>query len=637
MKILEDQGKKGIVIFLLVLFLYITDIPALGIAAKLVVYLFLLGFFIRKELKLQGNEITESIFLSVLGTVCFGLILGNMVFVADLISRIAVITILAGLFVKQDMQLQLPKIGTTVRDYTLIFLIGGIPFILIFILNPTYSLISDGWWQCSILNTIDQGKLPPANPWSVQSTLAYPYAYHILIKYAIGKLDCFASFNLFALITTWLTMIAIYEIAKGIYKNRTTAIIAGLSFILISHTGGIAFLYDMLIKLPQLGVSGYLEFLKTIHGPHQYYGTMAFMKSLVITPMQMATMMNSIHFMGLAFLLYFLSKKNTLAIGGSLALLVVANPIIAVVGGLTTLLYFTMTKRKEEVIKDLLIIAGICLLVGFNYFLAIITKTSVVSESLLAKGNASFWPGYFAAYIPLIIISMTFFNRYDKCEEIYLLLAFALAAFVGAVVLAKGPAYLATDFVIFYSICCAFFFADILKDWRKSLPQIALVCLLMIPTFLVVGSYSYYKIPLSQDELAASNWIKENTKEQTVFLATINLQNKSNLTASQINTSNLTANLPPKIDIHQYVPVFGKRYLYFGDPYLLYVYGEDYSRGMMTHQKIFAERKVCEGLNNTIIDYVYVDQKKLYLQEPLPKCVKEVYRNSKVRIYGVIS
>jgi hypothetical protein len=430
----------------------------------------------------------------------------------------------------------------------------------------------------------------------------------------------------------------VYEVAKAAYDNRKTAIIAALSFLFLSHTGGIAFLFDLLLVLPQFGIDGYLTFLKTVHGPHQYYGTMAFTNSLVITPMQMATMMNSFHFMGLAFVLYFLLKKQAVPLALSLAILVVANPIIAIVGALTILLYFSLTMEKMEMFKQLAIIGLICLFVDSSYLLAAFGKVGVVGDSMLAKGDPSFWPGYFAAYLPLIIIAMGFFKEQEKGKEhALLLLCFALAALAGSVLLAKGPAYIATDFVLFYAVCCAYFFAAILHDVKKALPQLALALLLMIPTFLVVGSYSYYKIPLSAEDLAAAEWIKANTTQNSVFLASIDLKEKSNITSAEINSTNLSAYLPLQIDIHQYVPVFGKRLLYFGDPYILYVYGEDFRQPMKVHQQAFAEGKVCIALFGTTIDYVYVNDQNLFFAEPLPDCIIEKYRNANVRIYEVIS
>lgn len=598
---------------------YLVEVPGLSVVSSLVIHIFLLGFVARLWIQRKsGSVIIESVLLSLVVTTAIGLLLGNFFTVADLGSRLFMLGILlvGALMKRKEIEtavnriiLELKKEGQT---YLLIVGATAIPFFIIFLANPTYGLISDGWWHCSIYNTVTLDTLPPSNPWYSGESLGYPYAYHVYLAYAARMLHCLDGLNLFAFLVAASAMLGIYALGKETFGKKKIAIIAALAFLFISHAGGIVFLYDLIRLLPTLGLEGYFDFLKSVHGPHVYYGHLRFLDFSVLIPFQMASMMAVFHFGLLVALLYFLFKRAKIIVGLALGGLFATNPVVGILGGLTTALFVLFTGEWKR-IAIWIGAAILALLVAGNYIQATLEKMQVIGGEISSVAGPSLLLGFLLGYIALIVLAVPFFRTWKRTPTYKLWLSFILAAIIGIIAVGKLTDYIYTNLIILLAVATAPVWTGILKEPRKHLLGLGLLLVLIIPTFLVVGSYSYYKIPLSQEELDAAAWIEKNTEAHDIFLVSMDLTQSLN--------------------IHQYVTVFAKRRIYLGDPGLMKTYGEDTEAGVETYKQIF-EQKDAQAICNAKekgIDYIYANKEEAYLSN---SCLEEVYQNKQIRIYA---
>ena len=598
-------------------FAYLADIPGMALLSALFLHLFFIGFIARAWLGNRRNVVIESLLLSVGITAASGLVLGNAFPVADVWSRATILglTVLGAWLKRRHLSNAWQRLGKEWRiegRWILIILAAAaLPFFVIFLTNPTYGLISDGWWHCSIYNTIQLGGLPPANPWYASEPLGYPYAYHVYLAYAARQLDCFQALNSFNYVVTAIGMLAIYAIAKETFGNKKTATLASVAFLFVSHLGGAVFLYDLIQMLPSTGLEGYLEFLQSVHGPHVYYGHLAFMGSALIIPFQMATMMAGFHFALLGAVLYFLHQRKELVVGVLLGTLVATNPVAGILGVLTTGIFFLLTYSHQR-LKNWIGAAVVGIIIASNYIGALLDKMNVVGGTLVV-GDASphLLAGFIAGYLPLLILTAVFFVRYQKVSTRKIWIGFAIALVIAGLGIGKLPVYIYTDSAFLFAIAMAPWLVG-LWEWKKNWWMVVLVAILAIPTFLVVGSYSYYKMPLDEEELEAAGWMEENTDPSSIFLVSMDLEQRFN--------------------IHQYVPVFAKRRLYLGDPGLMRTYGEDITESLDIYQRIMEEKNpaaICNAKENGI-DYIYFNDGGVLNTS----CTEEVYQHGQVRIYA---
>jgi len=640
---------KRFVAAVLLLLLYFSSWSILSWFAQITVHFFLLGFLLRPWFGLQGkNVFPESVFLSIVVTISLALLLGYLLPVADLPSRVIMLLFacMLGWIKRHELERAFPQLETEDAKYWLaLALLAGAALFSIFIFNPTYGLIADGWWHCSILNTASLDTLPLSNPWYASEPLVYPYAYHLYLSYvARDAPNCLAALNIGAWMTSVVAMLAVYLLAKEMYQSSRTAFVAAASVLLLSHLGGLGFVYDLITQLPSLGIENYLAFLKSVHGPHVHYSQLYFIGASVVTPFQIATMMSMLRLAMLAVLLYFLLKRNVPALALSMATLVVTNPIIAIVSMLTTIAYLILVNRRKttflslfENAKALLLIAVVVVLVTASYLMGALSKPSLIENRLIQPFSfLETLLAFLMVYSPSIFFTVQFFQQ-KRSDGHLLLFCFAGASFLAVLLLLYGMAYVASDIVILFAIGSAHYFVNIF-DRKKFWMPLILAAILLIPTFLIIVSYAYYIIPLEPSQLEASIWLRSNTPAAAVVLPAIDFSFPQRFSSSETFEGEISSYIPTELKIHLYPAVFGERRLAFGDITHLAIYGEDFRPGLAMHQAVFVHRDAATICTLTAkgISYAYVSDEKFYFPEATP-CVEEVYRNDGVRIYRLES
>ena len=627
---------------LLILVFSLVNVHALALISRLIIHVFLLGFFARTLILPKGeNPLFESLILSIALSSSIGLLLGNFLMVASFYSRLFFVLIILVLYAHWIYSKKTMPNFLNSKD---VYFLGILLFLcllslgLLFLLNPTIALLSDGWWHCPVFNTIDLGTLPPQNPWMAGVPLAYPYSYHVFLKYSVGDLlPCVYALDIFSVHLTFLSLFAVYLLAKEIRisrEARKTAFFTAFIFMFISTIGGVFFLYDAITALLHTSLSDFLIFLKSVHGPHMWYSAMKFMGiSGIGVPFQSSAMVGFPQLAYFFAVLYFAIRRNQLAVSICLAPLISNNTIIGIVAALTVALFFIMSHRTGVII--ILRIALISFLINLNYFLALLSKLGNVGASIFgfSKHALPVFVGFLVAYSPLIIISLTNKNRARYSINGRLLLMSLLVAYL-IVHFFFNLVYLYVSMIAFFlvAVSSAEYFTNITFSIEKTnIGKFILLALLSIPILLIISSYIYYSVNLSQDELEASFWLEKNTPKNSVILSSLNFSGSSKDESAYWVKLNNSFTMPSNRQLHIYCAVFGKRLNYLGDLQGLLVYGENFIPRVNLHNQVFVNKNISVlcSLKSYGIDYVYDSYSLL----GNPPCLDIAFNNTKVTVY----
>ena len=630
---------------ILLLALGLLNIPIASNISNAIVYLFLLGFFAREKLGLKDKDraLFESCLLSIGITTSLALLMGIVLPPAAIASKAAMaLVVLSFMLISKDAKIQDVFANRDLRNKNIIMFLGALlPLAFIFALNPTIMFLSDGWWHCSIFNTVGLKSLPPSNPWMAGVSLGYPYSYHLYLNYAFGQGSCVTAMDSFTILMAFLTMAGIFWLTKEIYPQSSNklALIAALMFIFVSTIGGIAFLYDVATKLPAGGVSAYLAFLKGVHGPHAWYSFAKFTGLPGIgMPFAQNAMVGSFHLPLLFGILYFSVRKRFFEAVLLLAPLVSSQPMLGILTSITFGIYVLLTRYLNPIRLAMLAIGA--MLVDITYISALFSKVGSVGSSVLgitskaALGALNF----FIAYLPLVVIAVLFRGKKMTEDGKQMLIAFCAACVLITVFLNLGHLYVTLPAYAVIVILAAPYFEDLSASMKKeNLLKIALILLLFISTAIMIGTYAFFKVPLSQPDIDASLWAKANTKPDAVFLSSMDLKNGSFDQAAldsfwvKNEEARLVASSGRQVNV--YIAVYGGRLSYIGDLQTLFLYGENVIPRLDVYKSVFLERNeksIC-SLSKNGISYVYSGNETFYFESG--PCLSQVYDNGKVRIY----
>ncbi|MCX6777333.1 MAG: hypothetical protein NT157_00425, partial [Candidatus Micrarchaeota archaeon] len=387
-----DAKSKHVAAALIILsILYVAEVPYLSLLARLLFHTLLLGYLARKPLGLGKSRwvLFESILLSIAVTTCAGMLAGVYLPVAGLASSLLMLAVAWALFLRFGFEK--PAIPAEYLNFALIFLFASVPLAIMLLLNPYAGFISDGWWHCPVLNTIRYDGLPPQNPWLSGATLAYPYAYHVFLSYAFGGgLFCLDQFGIFAVLLMFAQALGIYCILAefgGKKIGKLEALAGSFVFTWASTIGGLFFAWDAITKIPAIGISGFMEFMKTNHGPHMWYGAMKLLfPSGLNIPFQGMAMVGSPQFLLLVGILYFLLKKSEMVgygikksdIGVALCLapLCAVSPVVGLIAAIALSL-FILYERGLAGVAAIGAVGIATFLIDVSYILAVLGKPAV--------------------------------------------------------------------------------------------------------------------------------------------------------------------------------------------------------------------------------------------------------------------
>ncbi len=633
----------------LILALYLFAIPVISFLARLFFHAFLLGALARRPLGLKGNALLESFLLSIGITACAGMAIGNFFAPQDVASKFAMALLALVLFALNNGKLPVSfKRPSRELIYIAVFSIAGIGLMLL--LNPYAGFISDGWLHCSILNTIGDQKLPPSNPWLSDASLAYPYAYHVFLSYAFqGELFCLNQFGIFAVLIMFAQALGIYCILLEFGGKRigTKEALAGsFVFTWASSIGGLAFIWDLLTKVPTIGVSGFLAFLKSVHGPHMWQGAMKFLVPTGLNlPFQGMAMVGSpqlLLIIGISYLLLKKSetvglgiKKTDMGIALCLAPLCAISPVVGVITAVALSLHMLYTRNARGIIPVVFIGLSTAL-IDFSYMKAVLGKGSMVGGSLIGISPYSI-PTFallIIGFAPLIILAWLAYKEGLIGKEIAILsTALIFSSLIILFTMNLGYLYFTYPLFVGLALLAGPYFAKIeLKFKRKNILLILLLLVLCIPNLLIIGSYVYYKPNLEAEQMSASYWIKGNTPANGVFMQDMDLGGN--------DYSALCPGGKPR-DLSSwgarqtflYSSAFGERRNYIADLRSLYVYGDNFCPELSNYIKVFEQKDsgaIC-ALKSKGVDYLYVTDENWSVGDG--RCLNLVFENGKVMIY----
>ncbi|MFH1447731.1 MAG: hypothetical protein ABIG39_02610 [Candidatus Micrarchaeota archaeon] len=666
-----DLNKhRATVILVLLSILYLTEVPLVSLLSKLLVHGFLIGYFGRGllGLKEKGGALFESFLLSMTITICAGMLIGLVVPLGDVVSKSIMLAVLWGLFRFSRITLVVPEISRTV---IFIFLFSSVPLGLMLLLNPYTGFISDGWWHCSILNTIGGDTLPPANPWFSGAELAYPYSYHAYLFFATGgEMFCLHAFGLFAVAMMFFQALGIYYILKrfgGIGVGERGAVASSFVFTWASSIGGLFFMWDAVRIIGTGGISTFLVFLKDHHGPHMWHGAMKgayhwlyhnvdIVKGITGSGVDVTNVGINLPFQGMAMvgapqllfiigILYFLLKDSGDLVAGvkksdvgvilCLAPLCANSPVNGVVAALALSLYL-LCKRRISAIIPILLVAAFTAIVDSSYILAILGKGSHVGGSLLALPYSQYAPPTLMVLIigfsPLIYFAtQTLRKRTLNREVIEISVALIFSSFVVLFFMNLGYLYFTYPLFIGLALLAGPYFAMVLDRLTPSnLALIAILAILCMPNLLIIGSYIYYKPTIDQDQVDAADWIGYNTQKDSVFMQNLDLGG-NDYAALCPGGKPRDLSWTEMRQTFLYSSVFGGRKNYLGDLRSLYVYGENFCPALSDYFSVFSDNDtnaIC-NLNGSGIDYLYVTDKDW----KAPGCLIFKKQYGGVRIY----
>ncbi len=669
------KGKIPFVVFLVLLSLfYLLPVPFLSLFAKLCIHVFLLGYFARPLLGLKGKEVLfESFLLSMAISTSVGMFLGGFVPLNDI--GIGIIFCLWIIYLLSEKTVfALPSDS---RFVAVIFVFSVIPLGTMLLLNPRTGLISDGWWHCSILNTLG-GNLPPQNPWFAQpeSILAYPYSYHVYLFLSTGgEMFCLHSFGLFALLLMFFQGLGIYRVLLlfgGKKIGESGAIITSFVFTCVSTIGGIFFLWDAGRIIPSEGLSAFLSFLKDHHGPHMWHGAMKgtyywFSQTFGfgldgIDPMNVGI---NIPFQGMAMVggpqllfiigvIYFLLKegkpllrgitRSDLGIALCLAPLCANSPVNGLVAAVALSL-FLLYKRAYAGKNPV----GAIMPIGFIGIFTAVVDSSYIHASLTKGGVGGSIIGILApnalpvlalavlGFSPLVLLGFLVWKENLLSKTLTIAsLTLVFSSLVVLMVIELGYLYFTYPLFIGIAILSGPYFKRLLENPRKNIILGIILIVLCIPNALIIGSYIYYGgsfcEKIDKAEVEAGDWISKNTPEDAVFLQNLNLEK----TYDELCPEDTPVDLS-QTDVRQtfnYVSLIGKRRSYLGDLRSVYVYGDNFCDALKIYYSVFDETGGhidCSLKETEGIDYIYSSDKTW--NPGTGDCADVVYGNADVVIY----
>jgi hypothetical protein len=650
---------------ILILAPYLFAIPIISLLARLFFHAFLLGALARRPFGLKGNALLESILLSIGITACAGMMIGNFFAPQDIASRFAMALLALVLFVLNNGRLPV-SFERPSREiiYIAVFSMTGIGLMLF--LNPYTGFISDGWLHCSILNTIGDQKLPPSNPWLSDASLAYPYAYHVFLSYAFqGELFCLNQFGIFAVLMMFAQALGIYCILLefGGKKIGVKEALAGsFVFTWASSIGGLVFVWDLLTKVPAVGVSGFLAFLKSVHGPHMWQGAMKFLLPTGLNlPFQGMAMVGSPQLLLVIGIAYFLLKKSeTVGLGIKkadvgialfLAPLCAISSLIGVIAAVALSVHIVGT-RWIRGIAPIIFIGLSTVLIDFSFIKAVLGKASMLPGTRAELFSPlSIWT--FAlliiGFLPLIILAgivygkdllgviLALFGLKEKPrDKDVVVLSFVLIFSSLAILFIMKFGYLYFTYPLFIGLALLAgpYFAKIeLKIEWKSIFLILLLLVLCIPNLLIIGSYVYYKPNLEAEQMKAGYWIKDSTPVDSVFMQNMDLGGNSYSTLCPGGKPRDLLNFTEARQIFVYSSAFGGRRNYIADLRSIYGYGNNFCPELSEYFAIFVDKNadaIC-GLKKNGVDYLYVTDSNWSAGDS--RCLSLVFENEKVRVY----
>lgn len=108
--------------------------------------------------------------------------------------------------------------------------LGCAPVVALYALADVRAISFHGFFHTSIVQRILAGGIPPSDPLFAEQLLLYPWAHHLWVALALRWTGLppatgFAILNALALAAT---LIAVFAIARDAFRDRTTAIFAGL-------------------------------------------------------------------------------------------------------------------------------------------------------------------------------------------------------------------------------------------------------------------------------------------------------------------------------------------------------------------------------------------------------------------------
>ncbi|MBI2080043.1 hypothetical protein HYT84_04715 [Candidatus Micrarchaeota archaeon] len=273
------------------------------------------------------------------------------------------------------------------------------------------------------------------------------------------------------------------------------------------------------------------------------------------------------------------------------------------------------------------IVAAIALVLNGSYILDL-TKYHGISVPAVTFGSVDLVVilGFLIGYALLLWFSSRNLKGIDGPKKT-LVLAITITTIVFLLFFKSSVSYLFIVLPVILVIGSAKFFVKILEfeSIKNNICYYCLFVLLAIPTLLIVATYSYYKIPLSANEITASNWILKNTERDAIIFPSMNLEYGDG--GSSV--------IPKNLAIHLYPAVFGERTLYLGDPTTLYVYGKISIDRQEKHRKVFLDKNqsITCTLQNELDSklYFYANSERFYLDGI--DCLKIVYKNETVKIY----
>ena len=619
--ILKENAKE-LGVYVILCILAVLPIPIVSEIARLVLFTYVVGKSVTSVVR-GKTTILENALVSVATTtsmlLALSLVTNPTGVIARLIISVFVLVLLGvGIYKKTFVSTNLVFNKTTL----LIVVLAIAPLVIMFLLNPFYHLISDGWWHYSIYGLIETTSFPLANPWLADVSLAYPFAMHTFLAYIFGNgiVPVHIVFFVGMLISTVLIVLTVYTLACKVMSKKA-AILAGLGSLYLSTIGGLFFLIDIIRLLPK-GITYYTDYLFMHSGPHLWYGAMKILplpngRGLNL-PLQSTTM---VAFFGLVLLigiLYFIYIKKPLYAAILFIPLLATNPIYAVVAAICiggTWLYDY--KQKGVIWSILLAITTIGINIG--YVKGLLSKEVISGVGFFGFFTANAWwmlVAFCIGYIPFIILSIRELRKKTtKKRWILFVLFFIIANLLVNFGITLGFLYTSTTLILVFIMCSAPYLASVTKKINFSNGiKYSILAITLISSLLIVATYSYYTVNLDQNELRASSWIQTHTNPGDVFLVYL-------------------GDLDTRI-LEVYVSTFGKRPVYIADIMSLTAYAEDFAQQQKVYDDVFLSGEIC-SLDQYSVNYIYVAQEDIAKGLSRFDCLEQVYLENGVGIYKV--